>query len=195
MGLWIPPVPPPRRSLLHWGGCRTALLAGGRELEMQPNGNRRGGGQWLPRWPFPPQWPHEWHTDGVRRGSANPRRGARLPLDDCNDPEPRTIPRHSGSAGWLAAQKADGRFITAYAREYPNREDVAESIWGWFVVRCVPDRVPSWVVTAIKAGIPHRLAYFDSLDLDMSPYSCTNNAAIKAEFPPERLTPRGGEDE
>ena len=116
-------------------------------------------------------------------------------MDDCNVPEPRTIPRHSGSAGWLAAQKADGKFISAYARDNPNREDVAESIWGWFVVRCVPDRMPPWVVAAITAGIPHRLAYFDSQDLDMSPYSCKTNAAIKAEFPPDRLTPRGGEDE
>ena len=171
-----------------------ALLAGGRELEISPTETVGAGDNGCHGGLFHLNGP----TSGILTGFVEEvliHEGAHGSLDDCNDPEPRTIPRHSGSAGWLAAQKADGRFITAYAREYPNREDVAESIGGWFVVRCVPDRVPSWVVAAIKAGIPHRLAYFDSLDLDMSPYSCTNNAAIKAEFPPERLTPRGGEDE
>ena len=43
-----------------------ALLAGGRELEISPTETVGAGGQWLPRWHFPPQWPHEWHTDGVR---------------------------------------------------------------------------------------------------------------------------------
>ena len=171
-----------------------ALLAGGSELEISPTETVGAGGNGCHGGIFHLNGP----TSDVLTGFVEEvllHEGAHVSLDDCNFPEPRTIPRHSGSAGWLAAQKADGRFLTAYARDYPNREDVAESIWGWFVVRCVPDRMPPWVAEAIKAGIPHRLAYFDSLDLDMSPYSCTIPSAIRAESLPERPTPRGGEDE
>ena len=169
------------------------LLAGGSELEISPTettgagGNACGGLFHL-----------NGHTGDLLTGFIEEvllHEGGHASLDDCNWPRPRTIPRHSGSAGWLAAQKADGKFLSAFARDHPNREDVAESIWGWFVVRCVPDRVPPWVVDAIKAGIPHRLAYFDSQDLDMSPYSCTIPAAVKAESRPQRPIPRGGEDE
>ena len=89
---------------------------------------------------------------------------------------------HETSEAWIAAQQADGVFISAYARDNPTSEDTAESLWGWFVVRCVPDRVPPWVVEAVKAGIPNRLAYFDALDLDMSPFSCTINAEVNVNL-------------
>ena len=43
---------------------------------------------------------------------------------------------HASSPGWLAAQRADdGVFISEYARDYPDREDVAESILPWFAAR------------------------------------------------------------
>ena len=79
---------------------------------------------------------------------------------------------HETSEAWIAAQRADSVFISQYARDNPTSEDTAESLWGWFVVRCVPDRVPPWVVAAVTAGIPHRLAYFDAMALDMSPFNC-----------------------
>ncbi len=161
-----------------------ALLAGGSELEISPTETVGAGGNGCHGGIFHLNGP----TSDILTGFVEEvllHEGGHVSLDDCNVPKPRTIPRHSGSAGWLAAQKADGKFITAYARDFPNREDVAESIWGWFVVRCVPDRMPPWVVEAIKEGIPHRLAYFDSQDLDMSPFSCTVPAATKAEFPSE----------
>ncbi len=161
-----------------------ALLAGGSELEISPTETVGAGGNGCHGGIFHLNGP----TSDILTGFVEEvllHEGGHVSLDDCNFPNPRTIPRHSGSAGWLAAQKADGKFITAYARDFPNREDVAESIWGWFVVRCVPDRMPPWVVEAIKEGIPHRLAYFDSQDLDMSPFSCTVPAATKAEFPSE----------
>ena len=171
-----------------------ALLAGGSEFEISPTETVGAGGNGCHGGIFHLNGP----TSDVLTGFVEEvllHEGAHVSLDDCNFPEPRTIPRHSGSAGWLAAQKADGKFLSPYGRAHPTREDVAESIWGWFVVRCVPDRMPPWVVDAIKAGIPHRLAYFDSLDLDMSPFSCTIPAAVKAESRPERPTPRGGEGE
>ncbi len=43
----------------------------------------------------------------------------------------------------------------------PRREDVAETLWAWFVSRCVPERLhPAWK-WYIDRGIPHRLAFVD----------------------------------
>ena len=73
---------------------------------------------------------------------------------------------------WRAAQAADSMFITDYARNYPEREDMAETLWAWFVSRCVSDRLHPEYKRRIDEGIPHRLVYFDSLNLDMRPWRC-----------------------
>ena len=80
------------------------------------------------------------------------------------------------SPGWLAAQEADGMFISGYAKANPRREDVAETLWAWFVSRCVPDRLhPAWK-WYIDRGIPHRLVFMDRVfaaeGFDTSPYTC-----------------------
>ena len=76
------------------------------------------------------------------------------------------------SEEWRAAQVADGVFITEYARNHPNREDMAETLWAWFISRCVPDRLHPQYKERIDEGIPHRLTYFDNLNLDMRPWRC-----------------------
>ena len=69
---------------------------------------------------------------------------------------------HAAAAGWLAAQQADdGVFISAYARDYPAREDIAESILPYFAVRRWPERLSPADRSAILAAIPNRLEYFD----------------------------------
>ncbi len=77
---------------------------------------------------------------------------------------------HLSSTGWKSAQEKDGTFITGFARDHPDSEDLAESIWAYFVARYRPDRVTREHLRAIRCGIPHRLAYFDSLDLEMWPF-------------------------
>ena len=68
------------------------------------------------------------------------------------------------SATWRAAVAADDRFITEYARDFPHREDVAESYVAWFAVRCSADRlIPPSEAAFIRSAIPARLAYFDEL--------------------------------
>ena len=67
------------------------------------------------------------------------------------------------SANWRAAVAADDRFITEYARDFPYREDVAESYVAWFAVRCSADRLMAAEMEWIEAAIPARLAYFDDL--------------------------------
>ena len=68
---------------------------------------------------------------------------------------------HDNSAGWRAAQDADGVFISEYARDYPDREDVAESILPYFAVRYRPERLTDPDRSAILTAIPNRLLYFD----------------------------------
>ena len=97
-------------------------------------------------------------------------------LDSCASSAPGMFAGFSLSPGWLAAQEADGMFISGYAKVNPRREDVAETLWAWFVSRCVPDRLhPAWK-WYIDRGIPHRLAFMDRVfaeeGFDTSPYTC-----------------------
>ena len=84
-------------------------------------------------------------------------------------------PAHANSPVWRAAQQADGVFIDNYARDYPGREDIAESISAYFIVKYRPERVEKSIRDAILNAIPNRLAYFDEQRLDMSPYTATGS--------------------
>ena len=72
------------------------------------------------------------------------------------------------------AQKNDGIFISAYAENSPEMEDIAESFLPWLLLRCLPDRISSNDKTKIQKAIPNRLEYFDSLNFskaDLYPIS------------------------
>ena len=85
--------------------------------------------------------------------------------------------RHRNATGWVAAQRADSVFISTYARDNPEREDVAESILPYFAVRYRSDRLSETDRSAITTAIPHRLRYFDEQGFDMSPYAETQSIA------------------
>ncbi len=74
---------------------------------------------------------------------------------------------------WLAARKADGAFISSYAKNNPDREDVAESFLAYFSARYVPTRIDSDWKDQILQTIPNRIAYFDALLSadDMKPFT------------------------
>ncbi len=75
---------------------------------------------------------------------------------------------HADSADWLAAQAADGAYVTTYAAENPMDEDLAESaLFAWAMVKH-PGRLPPEVETAVTTLIPNRLAYFRGLFGDWS---------------------------
>jgi hypothetical protein len=76
---------------------------------------------------------------------------------------------HALAAGWLAAQKADSVFISNYARDFPLREDIAESFLPYFAVRYRPDRISPNLAAVISRTIPNRIAYFDSQAFDAYP--------------------------
>ena len=76
---------------------------------------------------------------------------------------------------WLAAQKADGAYISNYAKNYPQREDVAESFLAYLAARYLPSRISKSWETTILQTIPNRIAYFDALLSagDMKPFAAT----------------------
>lgn len=78
---------------------------------------------------------------------------------------------HLETVGWLEAQQEDGVFISDYARDFPEREDLAESFGPWFALRYLPDRLTAEERWAIATTMPNRLAYFDEQGFDMSPYT------------------------
>ena len=97
---------------------------------------------------------------------------------------------HANSAGWRAAQEADRVFISDYARDFPDREDIAESILPYFAVRYRPERLTEADRSAILAAIPNRLVYFDQQGFDMSPYSARGSTMRVLEvrpFQPRRI--------
>ena len=82
---------------------------------------------------------------------------------------------HEYAVGWHAAQGADGVFISDYAQDHPNREDIAESALAYFAVRYRPGsltREDRWI---ILTSIPNRLAYLEEQGFDMWPYEATGS--------------------
>ena len=87
---------------------------------------------------------------------------AHVSLDDRVEPDPK----------WVAAQKADGKYISGHAQNYPQREDVAESFLAYLAARFLPSRISKAWKTQILDTIPNRIAYFDALlsAEDMKPF-------------------------
>ena len=75
---------------------------------------------------------------------------------------------HRGSEGWAAAQRADPGAISAYARDFPGREDLAETMGVYLAVTHRADRLEQGAAERVRELIPHRLAYLDGLGLTMA---------------------------
>jgi len=78
-------------------------------------------------------------------------------------------PTNAATPGWLAAQAADADFISTYAMDFPDRDDVAESFLPYLALRYRQDRIPASLAAAIAMTIPNRIAYFDAQSFDVSP--------------------------
>lgn len=63
-----------------------------------------------------------------------------------------------GSQAWTAAQAADGQFLTEYAAEFPQREDLAESALFAYTLVQHPDRLGE-AADVVVAVVPNRLAF------------------------------------
>lgn len=80
------------------------------------------------------------------------------------------------NADWKEAQLNDDCFVSAYAAEHPEREDMAESFLCYLAVKKFRNKLSEEDVKKIEDGIPNRLDYFESLDLDLG------SRAVKDEF-------------
>ena len=76
---------------------------------------------------------------------------------------------HASAPAWIASQSADGTFISTYARDFPTREDVAESFLPYLAIRYRSDRISQSIANTIRQTIPNRIAYFDALALNILP--------------------------
>jgi hypothetical protein len=85
---------------------------------------------------------------------------------------------HAASPGWLEAQTLDGGFISDYAEEFPDREDIAESFLLWMAVRYREDRISAQDYNLITQAIPNRLIYFDEIVCDLFPFHLEGTTAV-----------------
>ena len=67
---------------------------------------------------------------------------------------------------WYKAQILDNQFISNYARDYPEREDVAESCALYYAVKFRSDRISKSVANIVRETIPNRMVVFDSLGIN-----------------------------
>ena len=76
---------------------------------------------------------------------------------------------HASAPAWLAAQSADPTFISTYARDFPNREDIAESFLPYLAIRYRSSRISQSLANTIMQTMPNRIAYLDNQSFDMYP--------------------------
>ena len=62
--------------------------------------------------------------------------------------------------------------LSKYAKQYPDREDIAETINWWIAVRCKVDRISKSNYKKIIEAIPNRLKYLDEKNYDTYPLVC-----------------------
>ena len=78
---------------------------------------------------------------------------------------------HANAPAWIAAQQADGQAISTYARDYPQREDIAESLGPYLAYRFRAERLSLDLINTVESTIPNRVLYFDCLELTLDPLS------------------------
>lgn len=80
----------------------------------------------------------------------------------------------SNDPNWRSSQAADGDFITQYAAEKPNKEDIAESaLFAWTMIYH-PGRLPAKIENAVRNIMPNRLEYISNVLEGYDPPSCAS---------------------
>uniref|UniRef100_A0A7R9VH43 Uncharacterized protein n=1 Tax=Pseudictyota dubia TaxID=2749911 RepID=A0A7R9VH43_9STRA len=70
---------------------------------------------------------------------------------------------------WKEAADLDANYISLYARDYPETEDVSETFVMYLGVNYSPSRMTSDDIEIITKTIPHRIEYLSNLGLNMYP--------------------------
>lgn len=78
-------------------------------------------------------------------------------------------PAHASSPGWLAAQESDPGFISGFAQDYPEVEDLAETFGVWLAARWAGDGITGFLRAVIENAVPARLEYLDAQNFQMYP--------------------------
>lgn len=76
---------------------------------------------------------------------------------------------HASSSGWIAAQQSDQRFISGFAQEFPQTEDLAETFGAWLGSRWAGDGITDFLRALIENAVPARLDYLDAQNFNMYP--------------------------
>ncbi len=77
---------------------------------------------------------------------------------------------YSNHPDWLDAQKKDPTFISTYARDNPEREDIAETFLLYLAVEYRSHRINTELKTTVEETVPNRLSFFRNLPLDLYPF-------------------------
>lgn len=152
------------------------LIAGAEEMEISPGPEIGAGGNGcgnIFHWTGDiGQVRQHWTYDFMEEVALH--ESSHVVLEDCGwsgaDEDDRTGLAASSSDEWKAAQENDRVFISRYAKAHPDREDMAETWWGYFVLVARPDRVSPAVLRNITCGVPHRHLYFQHLYFDLYPF-------------------------
>ena len=70
---------------------------------------------------------------------------------------------------WIVERDKDTKFVSKYAFENPNREDISETFAIWLALRNQDDRLPEADYTKVTEGLSHRIAYLNSLNFNINP--------------------------
>jgi hypothetical protein len=76
---------------------------------------------------------------------------------------------HANAPGWISAQQNDPTFISTYARDFPMREDIAETFLLYLAVRHRSDRISANLKEIVTKTIPNRIEYLDNQTWDLYP--------------------------
>ena len=73
------------------------------------------------------------------------------------------------SAAWKKAQRTDADFVTEYARDRPEKEDMAESALFAWALLLHPGRLPGSVEDKVRQIMPNRLEFFRNVFAERRP--------------------------
>lgn len=76
---------------------------------------------------------------------------------------------HGAAPGWLEAQKKDPTFISTYAQDNPQREDIAETFLMYLAVTHRKSRITDKIEKDVLNAIPNRIEYLDRQTWDLHP--------------------------
>lgn len=77
---------------------------------------------------------------------------------------------HATSTGWVAAQASDPEFISTYARDNPQSEDIAETFLTYLAQKYRSHRISTANLRTFRQTVPDRNAYFDSSNSNLYPF-------------------------